>query len=91
LSDVGYEGVWKKRPNPIADGAAIFFKKSKFQLLHRASLEFDTLISKMDDNEVSIFNRSRYFRRNVALFLLLKYKHEKESKNLCVATTHLFW
>lgn len=37
----GYNGIWKRRTGKAIDGCAIFWRASRFKLLHEESIEFN--------------------------------------------------
>ncbi|XP_040955244.1 carbon catabolite repressor protein 4 homolog 6 isoform X2 [Gossypium hirsutum] len=41
LNSMGYNGIWKMRTGRAVDGCAIFWRTSRFKLLHEESIEFN--------------------------------------------------
>ncbi|XP_012474399.1 carbon catabolite repressor protein 4 homolog 6 isoform X3 [Gossypium raimondii] len=41
LNSMGYNGIWKMRTGRAIDGCAIFWRTSRFKLLHEESIEFN--------------------------------------------------
>ncbi|XP_043701180.1 carbon catabolite repressor protein 4 homolog 6 isoform X2 [Telopea speciosissima] len=39
----GYDGIWKMRTGNAVDGCAIFWRRTRFKLLHEESIEFNKL------------------------------------------------
>ncbi|PIN13577.1 Transcriptional effector CCR4-related protein [Handroanthus impetiginosus] len=53
LKPRGYNGIWKMRTGDPADGCAIFWRVSRFKLLHEESIEYNKL--GLRDNVAQIF------------------------------------
>ncbi|KAI3737908.1 hypothetical protein L2E82_27923 [Cichorium intybus] len=62
----GYSGIWKMRTGEAVDGCAIFWRSSRFKLLHEEAIEFNKL----------------GLRDNVAQICVLESLNEKSSAEL---------
>jgi len=90
LQSRGYRGAFRKRPNGMADGVALFYKIERFKLLDAHSVDYNK-IQTVDNSNFS--GQIRYQKNNVALFTLLETivgVNEKPTR-FCVATTHTYW
>lgn len=96
FTSLGYDVVYLKRPTR-QDGVLVAFKRSKFELLKKDFVYFDDLAN-VTRTHLSISQRARLKKQNVAIILLLKTRTTLDSNPLgrkpcvfTVSTTHLYW
>ncbi|OMO79944.1 Endonuclease/exonuclease/phosphatase [Corchorus capsularis] len=68
----GYSGIWKMRTGIAIDGCAIFWRTSRFKLLHEESIEFN----------------KHQLRDNVAQICVLEIKSQNEDENEAAESDH---
>jgi len=78
LSDLGYNGVFKKRTRAHCDGCAIYYRNEKFILKEKVTVEYN-------QPGVDVLDRD-----NVGIVLRLSPR-KNEGENLIVSTTHILY
>ncbi|XP_027839642.2 protein angel homolog 2 isoform X2 [Aphis gossypii] len=78
LSDLGYNGVYKKRTHVHSDGCAIYYKNDKFTLKEKVTVEYN-------QPGVNVLDRD-----NVGIVLRLSPRQYDE-ENIIVSTTHILY
>ncbi|XP_050441729.1 protein angel-like isoform X2 [Adelges cooleyi] len=78
LSDIGYNGVYKKRTHGHQDGCAIYYKNDKFVLKEKVTVEYN-------QPGISVLDRD-----NVGIVLRLSPR-QNEHENVIVSTTHILY
>jgi len=79
LSNLGYNGVFKKRTGDKRDGCAIFFKSGRLELVDTTDVEYYQPKGERPLNRDNIGLLAKFADRN------------RPEKLLCVATTHLLY
>lgn len=85
MSRTGYRGLFKKRTGEQLDGVAIFFRESRFDLIHNEALEFRVLAEGCASQEEA----DRMRKDNVALICVLLDRWS--GRELVVSCCHLLW
>ncbi|CAI6361461.1 unnamed protein product [Macrosiphum euphorbiae] len=78
LSDLGYNGVYKKRTRFHCDGCAIYYRNDKFTLKEKVTVEYN-------QPGVNVLDRD-----NVGIVLRLSPRRN-EAENIIVSTTHILY
>ncbi|KAL0393989.1 UNVERIFIED_CONTAM: Carbon catabolite repressor protein 46 [Sesamum latifolium] len=65
LKPRGYNGIWKMRTGDPADGCAIFWRASRFKLLHEESIEYNKLGLRDNVAQICVFEEKK--KRTVPL------------------------
>ncbi|XP_025204495.1 protein angel homolog 2 isoform X1 [Melanaphis sacchari] len=78
LSNLGYNGVYKKRTRIHSDGCAIYYKNNKFTLKEKVTVEYN-------QPGVNILDRD-----NVGIVLRLSPRKYDE-ENIIISTTHILY
>lgn len=78
LSDLGYNGVYKKRTHVHCDGCAIYYRNDKFTLKEKVTVEYN-------QPGVNVLDRD-----NVGIILRLSPR-KNEEENVIVSTTHILY
>ncbi|XP_015369746.1 PREDICTED: protein angel homolog 2 isoform X2 [Diuraphis noxia] len=78
LSDLGYNGVYKKRTRAHCDGCAIYYRNDKFSLKEKVTVEYN-------QPGVNVLDRD-----NVGIVLRLSPRNN-EAENIVVSTTHILY
>ncbi|XP_025423076.1 protein angel homolog 2-like isoform X4 [Sipha flava] len=78
LSNLGYNGVYKKRTHDHCDGCAIYYRNNKFILKEKVTVEYN-------QPGVNILDR-----HNVGIVLRLSPRHNDEA-SFVVSTTHILY
>lgn len=85
LQNMGYQCLYKKRPNERDDGCLICWKMSKFRMLRSQVLNFNDLA------QFPFIDAYRYMKDCISIFVHLSPICTKYEDPVCVATTHIFW
>ncbi|XP_022174868.1 protein angel homolog 2 isoform X2 [Myzus persicae] len=78
LSDLGYNGVYKKRTRIHCDGCAIYYRNDKFILKEKVTVEYN-------QPGINVLDRD-----NVGIVLRLSPR-KNEAENIIVSTTHILY
>ncbi|KAM9922476.1 hypothetical protein OXX59_005802 [Metschnikowia pulcherrima] len=99
MSDIGYKGYFfsKTRSKTMSDleskkvdGCATFFRTSKFQLIQKQHLEYNTVCMGSDRYKKTkdLFNR---FMNKDHIALITYLQHTESGEKIVVVNTHLHW
>lgn len=95
---LGYDSIFQKKPKPgywkksanMMDGVAIFYNKSKFELLNYEKINFAYTFKNSPLVEQTVDTQERLITRNtVAVIAVLRHRYTNQV--LFVSNTHLYW
>lgn len=95
LSSLRYQTVYAQRPGRD-DGVLIAFKLDKFRIVQKHLVDFDDL-ARVKTHRISVSQREKLRKGNVAIILLLKSVSTKLSPDgskecfFTVSTSHMYW
>ncbi|XP_018497694.1 2',5'-phosphodiesterase 12 [Galendromus occidentalis] len=97
LSRRDFEGFYAEKCGQNSEGVAIFFRKSKFELLEQSSLTYSQAIRKQENlaDLKEAVNANEMLRLRLKelnqMYMQAVLKHKASEKHLVVGNTHLFF
>ncbi|WVZ69726.1 hypothetical protein U9M48_018465 [Paspalum notatum var. saurae] len=88
----GYNGIWKMRTGKAADGCAIFWKTTRFQLCHEEDIEFNKL--GLRDNVAQLCVLESVVPRNVqtdSTNLSTSSSNPQQAKQVVICNIHVLY
>ena len=93
----GYGSIFEKRGSVLHDGCAVFYKKSKFRLVHSIRIDFDDLDAEKDLKSLP-YPSAHLLTHNVATAALFEIKASEQrlenvygKRFVYVVNTHHYW
>ncbi|XP_015885911.2 carbon catabolite repressor protein 4 homolog 6 isoform X1 [Ziziphus jujuba] len=84
----GYNGVWKMRTGNAIDGCAIFWRASRFKLLHEESIEFNKLGLRDNVAQICVLEM---MSRNSAENTAALQRNSTDSNKVVVCNIHVLY
>ncbi|XP_071916936.1 carbon catabolite repressor protein 4 homolog 6-like isoform X2 [Coffea arabica] len=84
----GYNGVWKMRTGDRVDGCAIFWRNSRFKLVHEESIEFSALGLRDNVAQICVFESLSQCNSTTAP---APSKSSKQAKKVVVCNIHVLF
>ncbi|XP_058074600.1 carbon catabolite repressor protein 4 homolog 6 isoform X4 [Magnolia sinica] len=88
----GYCGVWKMRTGPPIDGCAIFWRTTRFRLLHEEEIEYDKLGLRNNVAQICVLeSRSQSPAENASAASPASSHHSRGANQVVVCNIHVLY
>ncbi|KAK4435803.1 Carbon catabolite repressor protein 46 [Sesamum alatum] len=91
LKPRGYDGIWKMRTGDPADGCAIFWRASRFKLLHEESIEYNKLGLRDNVAQICVFESLNGQNKNNAASTMSPSCTSASSNRVVVCNIHVLF